>query len=913
MPPLPGDPGADGQTSAIPPSSTTHGEAADSGADLAALPAATSWRFVLLMAAVIAGAIALNTFLVTALLGAFPRFPLLSQFRCYTGLAADVAARRPGYGMNFYSCLIATQSAQALANAGLAAVLVVISVLIYRLYPPLILRRATVRPLAALAGITPVRVIDLIDMVTREAGRPVELLVAVDQPGTGARAFGCFPRYRILMDIGLVTVAGRDEGRLRAVLAHEVGHVRNRDIDITYLTTAVWWAFLAVELPLSAVAAIRLPSQLLGLSWRLAIILALIWLVRSSVLRTREFYADLAAAADPLAREPLRQALQRQAPSASGSRPRPGGGRRLPLAALLSRASDALAYHPPASDRLAILADQSPLYRAWPADALIAGALIGIAYSPLNALFALLDVSYTWRLILLGIIVGLAVGGTLAGPLWRQSYQQLSLGQQPRGSWRCSVSFATGILIGQLVTPPLSGVNGLAAVLREQPLVGLALIGVLYLVTYLMFEWIVLGAETWLAVARPRSAYRAGVVLAALVTGVWLSYWFDAQTLVLETDTPWRVLELKATTIPVTPYLVVSLALAFAFPAAAWRPRPTATGGPRSTGVPLIAALVLAVVIMAAATVIPFGFGGYVRAAYRVSLAQGDGQIVMLAILRIFTVISGVAGLAAGAVLGRRYPVRQVAAAAGLAALVAAPYAVWMTIFHLFFAADGSGKWLIALDYAPEHASSTFRPLLGWWFTDLSAACIVGAVLGAGATAVLGQRRRRVPSGDETGRAGLGSRPRSVARRLLPLAAVAVLLPVLAIAGVLFYAAEQLSGTGAPPVTTTIRNGPTSAQVIQAAARRASPYGSIPVETACGRVTYAALNFPSGNELDTGQLYVMLAETAVYAHASNDYLLANLGVAIARAMAAGDVTQASHLTSAAVDYCNVVRLLPRTA
>ncbi len=41
--------------------------------------------------------------------------------------------------------------------------------------------------------------------------------------------------------------------------------------------------------------------------------------------------------------------------------------------------------------------------------------------------------------------------------------------------------FATGVLGGQLVTPPLTGVNGLATILRDQPLVGLALIGVLYL------------------------------------------------------------------------------------------------------------------------------------------------------------------------------------------------------------------------------------------------------------------------------------------------------------------------------------------------------------------------------------------------------------------------------------------------
>ena len=901
MPP-PGDPGADEQTYA-PPSAGTDTPAPGADADLTALPAATGWRFALLMATVVAGAVALNTDLISALLGAFPRFPLLSQLRCYTGLATDVAARRPGYGMTFYSCLITTQSAQALANAGLAAALIVLSVLIYRLYPRLILHWTTARPLASLAGITPVPVLDLIGTLTRKAGRPVELLVAVDRPGTGARAFGCFPRYRILVDMGLVTVAGRDEGRVRAVLAHEVGHVRNRDIDITYLATSVWWAFLAVELPLAAVAAIRLPSQLLGLSWRLAIILALIWLVRSSVLRTREFYADLAAVADPLAREPLRQAL-RQVPV--GAPPRATAGGRLSVAALLSRAAGALDYHPPGRDRIAILTDQAPLYRAWPADALIAGGLVGIAYSPLSALFTLLDVAYTWRLILLGIIVGLAVGGTLAGPLWRQAYHQLCLGQQPHGSWRCSVAFATGILVGQLVTPPLPDINGLAAILRHQPLAGLALIGVLYLLTYLMFEWILVGAGAWLAVARPRPAYRAGVVVAALVIGVWLSYWFDAQSLVLQTSTPWRVLELKATSITVTPYLAVSLAIALAYPAAAWGPRP-ARGGLRTARVPLFAALVLAVVIMAAATVIPFAFGSYIRAAQRNALAQGDGLLVMLAILRIFAVISGVVGVAAGLLLGRRYPVRQVAAAAGLAALVAAPWAVWMTIFHLFFAVDGSRRWVIALDYAPEHASSTFRTLLGWWFIDLSVTCIAGAVLGAGAVVAL---RHWTPAGDGSRRIGLDVRIHPFSRRLLPLvAAVGVLPSLAAAAGVAFYATEQLTGTGAPPVTTTIRNGPTAAQVIQSAARGARQ-DIIPVRTACRYVTYSALNFPSGNELDSSQFYVMLAGAAVDAYASNDYLLSDLGQAIGYAMNIGDVNQANHLVSAAVDYCNVVRLLP---
>ena len=90
MPPPPGDPGADEQTYA-PPSSGTDTAALGADAGLTALPAATGWRFALLMATVVAGAVALNTDLISALLGAFPRFPLLSQLRCYTGLATDVA------------------------------------------------------------------------------------------------------------------------------------------------------------------------------------------------------------------------------------------------------------------------------------------------------------------------------------------------------------------------------------------------------------------------------------------------------------------------------------------------------------------------------------------------------------------------------------------------------------------------------------------------------------------------------------------------------------------------------------------------------------------------------------------------------------------------------------------------------
>lgn len=843
----------------------------------AGLPAATTWRFLLLMATTLASALALNVFLLNVLLQTLPSIPALGSRRCFVGLVSDLAAGRPGFGITFFDCVNSARLADGLADVAATVLLGFVAVAIYRLYPWLITRRAPTWSLERLGDAVPGDVLRLVTRMAAEVGRPVDVLVAVGRPGTGARAFGCFPRYRVMVDMGLIASAGQDSGRLRAVLAHETAHLRNRDIDITYLTTALWWAFLVVEVPLSVAAGVLQPRSLLSESWRFGIALAVIWLVRSTVLRTREFYADLVAARDPETAVQLRQVLERA---------------RSPRVGWLRRIAAAAAYHPQPQTRLAVLDDPSPLSRVWLIDSLAAGFLIGFAYSPVNNLVELIGIPYSWRPVVLGILAGLPVAGTLAAPLWRQVSRQLSLRQLPHGGWRCSVFLATGIVIGQFVTPPLPDVNGLADILQTKPVEGLLLLAVLYLVSYVLFEWIIVCAACWLANARSvRLSYRIGAVVTTIVTGLWLAYWFLAQSLLLEAYTPWPLLEVLGKATAVEPYLQISVALALIYPAAAW-PRLRRDGAgqgtpPRPVAIPVPAALALSVVIMVVASLVPLAFHPYLVAALARSRSQKDSFIVMQAVVTIFAVICAVGGLVAAALLGGRGTARQAVAATGLAALVATPYLVWITDFQWVDARDGWHTALrVAGSYELRHLTG-LESFFGWWFMDLAAAAMAGSLIGIGIRAVWSTRRRpQLPARD-------GTRPRL-------LAGIAGSLPGLVAAAALVFVSMQGQleiGWLAP---TTAAAGATPAHIMSA--QQLQPRDSLTALAACEEI-YITHNSLSGNLLDPNESGAMNALTAAEAHGSNDLILYDFGYSIYTAMEHGDEGLATKLSDATNDYC----------
>jgi Zn-dependent protease with chaperone function len=132
---------------------------------------------------------------------------------------------------------------------------------------------------------------------------------------TSAVVFGRPRRYTVCLYGGLVARRAVDPEGFRSVVLHELAHIRNGDVGITYATVALWRVFLvAVLLPCGARdVQLLFSGQFLrtdSISWvywpgmvpdvrrnvlLFAFTAVLVYLSRADILRSREIYADLAA------------------------------------------------------------------------------------------------------------------------------------------------------------------------------------------------------------------------------------------------------------------------------------------------------------------------------------------------------------------------------------------------------------------------------------------------------------------------------------------------------------------------------------------------------------------------------------------------------------------------------------------
>ena len=196
----------------------------------------------------------------------------------------------------------------ALAASVLAAfcVLLVVSVAVYMAMPGWKLRRRRLQPLTV--GDAP-EVVARLDELSNEAGLrtpPRFVWNPLDRTASGL-AFGRFGRRYVALGGGLVVRYYTDPEAFRAILLHELGHLRNRDVDKTYFTMALWYSFLGVAvLPLLvSLHDERLP-YIWSIVWRLGVLVVLVYLSRNAVLRARESYADLRASRDERGADALR-------------------------------------------------------------------------------------------------------------------------------------------------------------------------------------------------------------------------------------------------------------------------------------------------------------------------------------------------------------------------------------------------------------------------------------------------------------------------------------------------------------------------------------------------------------------------------------------------------------------------------
>ncbi|MFJ8965933.1 M48 family metalloprotease [Lentzea sp. NPDC102401] len=410
-----------------------------------------------------------------------------------------------------------------------------LAVVLYWLQPWWIIRRRRLVPISA--ENCP-ELLAYLGELSQKVGlaRPPAWLLAPYNATAGGRSFGHVRRRRVQLDAGLVILYSTDRAAFRAVVLHELAHLWNRDVDKTYLTMAIWRAYVVVALiPFVGGLLIAIPlgwsvtaltgrwTGTLAVLGSLLALTALVYLTRNAILHVRETHADAIAAVHDGPDGALRGLVGRlRAPAGPWWR------------ALLST-------HPDARQRLAAIDDPAVLAR--PSLWVLAGAGIaaGMLATDLGFVFDFLFVTTAaFSRGLAGLVTALVLSGLLAVTLWHAAAGDPA--RRLRWTWLlCPAVLAAGFVLGE----HLSLFH--ASVRWDQPGGGLGGGVAVVLTTLLLVVGGVLLAGWTLSVLRlaltpvtPRRRWAPFAVVAAtgVVAAPWFAAWFVLHGLDLALWTP---------------------------------------------------------------------------------------------------------------------------------------------------------------------------------------------------------------------------------------------------------------------------------------------------------------------------------------------------------------------------------------
>ncbi|WP_194833391.1 M48 family metallopeptidase [Nocardia sp. XZ_19_369] len=341
-----------------------------------------------------------------------------------------------------------------------------------------------------------------------------------------AVVFGRLGRYTVCLDAGLVARSAAGPDVLRDVVLHELAHIRNRDVDITYATVALWRAFLlCVLLPHLVGQAVSLATdpELWRAEWqlglrgllRVAILVALTYLVRADILRNREFYADLDAA-NLAGRTAFSWRTERP-----GGQPRFAGRQRF---------LGLWRTHPAAAARVRSLRDPGILFGATALPMFLTGVIAQVTSVTLPLVVEAFGLSWgfeatrevsTW-------LTAVLVVGIAGYALWRAVAYNILAGRHVPAGWGAGVWLGVGMAVGELVSFRTAG----SALLPPDPELLLV-----FVITGPVFTWWVTQcAELWIRGCRGRSIRSVqflGLAAALVVFGTWYGYWMSGPFLLL--------------------------------------------------------------------------------------------------------------------------------------------------------------------------------------------------------------------------------------------------------------------------------------------------------------------------------------------------------------------------------------------
>lgn len=480
-------------------------------------PSDTDFRFALLIAVVAAASLFIFRWLYHGSRYGGGRFAQAVE-QCF-----GTARPEPAVGLEeFFAASGGTQACMAPINleiglwmvAGVLA-LFAVALLLYWLTPHWIIRRAGYEPLTREDAPQVLGYLRELCVRHQVHPKPGFLWNPLD-PSLGGLAFGRWGRYYVALTGGLVTTFFIDRTRFDTVILHELSHFKNRDVDKTYWSVAVWRAFLLVALlPLMADMLDNPIAEMLRIGWRVAALATVVYLVRNAVLRARELFAD--ARMGQLFGD--RAELVAAFASILGST----GRRRIRL----------LATHPSPERRLQTLNDPGRLLRFSPWDAGVAGIGGALVFASLHSLLSSLAYGTNQPLlpaIGAGLLVGVLAVGIVGLGLWRETYAArvgLIEAAQPG---LLGLAFGLGLMAARPVAleyfvEPYLFARDLATSLFRAAFGLLWALGVL-LALALFFRWLAAGAQAWTLVRRnaraPGPALVVGLLLASVVLAAWL-------------------------------------------------------------------------------------------------------------------------------------------------------------------------------------------------------------------------------------------------------------------------------------------------------------------------------------------------------------------------------------------------------
>ncbi|MFC0861277.1 M48 family metalloprotease [Sphaerimonospora cavernae] len=285
-----------------------------------------------------------------------------------------------------------------------------------------------------------------------------ELFFAPAATTKSAAVFGTNGRPRLLLDGGLVACRTTDPQTFDAVVLHELGHVANRDLTITYATVTLWRAFITLVvipsllwwsgLGVFGIAAGAGPT-LTAVSMRypaVPVITAIVmYFARADVLRSRELYADLTANrwGAPLAH------IWAMKPTAAEHR------RRHRLASVLL---DQVRTHPRWEIRRDALDDPAPLFAVSSLLMFLTGTSAMLMHSHLTGHTALhVAVLSAWLGQGLAAVPATVVAAAATPVLWRTVVRAAVLDRPAPTGVRAGLWLGLGLIAGSLISGQATG------------------------------------------------------------------------------------------------------------------------------------------------------------------------------------------------------------------------------------------------------------------------------------------------------------------------------------------------------------------------------------------------------------------------------------------------------------------------